>query len=300
MKPEKSILFLVNPISGTGNKELLRNLISSKMTGENIIYQIQETSRDGDYSDVSEKILRGEITDVIICGGDGTVSQAIASLRHTSVNFGIIPMGSGNGLAFAAGIPYAPKKAIDVALTCQPSRVDAFSVNGKFSCMLSGVGIDAAIAHDFATEKKRGLITYIKKSFRHYLLSKPYHFVVEMENFKLNTEAYFISIANSNQFGNHVTIAPMASLSDGLLDIVIVNRMNKIALLYQIARHLKLGKVMHPADVKAPSGISYFQCKNIRIRNTGRAPVHIDGEPAETSEWLEVNIIENAFSLIKP
>ncbi|RYG51683.1 MAG: diacylglycerol kinase, partial [Chitinophagaceae bacterium] len=257
-------------------------------------------AKDGNYSSFHEIIKREKITDVLICGGDGTVNQVVSGLRDLNLNFGIIPMGSGNGLAYAAGIPYSTKKALQIALNAQPVWTDAFTVNGKFSCMLSGVGIDAKIAHDFATVKKRGLTTYLKKSLRHYFLSKPFPFSVDTGTFKFSTDAYFISIANSNQFGNYVTIAPMASLNDGLLDVVVVNRMNKIALLYQIARQIRSGKVMQPADLKKPSGISYFQCKKLTLHNPGLAPLHLDGEPIETSEWIEIQVIEHAFRLIKP
>lgn len=299
-KCEKKILFFINPVSGTGNKEKLRALITREANKTPHSFEILATSKDGNYAEVLEKINREKITDVIICGGDGTVNQVVSALRAADVNFGVIPTGSGNGLAFAAGIPQPARRAVSIALTSQPSWIDAFTVNDKFSCMLSGVGIDAVIAHDFATAKKRGLTTYIKKSFRHYLLCKPYPFSVKTGAFTFNTDAYFISVANSNQFGNNVTIAPMASLSDGLLDVVVVNRMNKIALLYHIARQIKMGKPVQPAEMKKPGGISYFQCKSLSIHNPAMAPLHLDGEPAAASEWISINIIEKAFRLIKP
>jgi diacylglycerol kinase family enzyme len=113
------------------------------------------TVASGDYQFVAQKIKEEEFTDVVICGGDGSVNQVVNSLHETGVNFGIIPMGSGNGLANTAGIPQATDKAIDLLFTGKPRFIDAFMVNGQFACMLCGVGFDAQVAHDFARQPGR-------------------------------------------------------------------------------------------------------------------------------------------------
>ena len=297
---KRNFLFFINPISGTKDKNRLRSLISQAAGKFNCSYQILPTRKDGNYAPELLKIRDEKITDVIICGGDGTVNQVVSSLRLADVNFGIVPMGSGNGLAFAARIPSSSAKAIEIALNAQPSWIDAFTLNGHFSCMLSGVGVDATIAHDFATVKKRGLWTYLKKSTRHFFLSRPFPFTFQIEGQSIKTQAYFISVANSNQFGNYVTIAPKASLNDGMLDIVVVNRMSKMQLIYHIIRQIKMGKVIKPSEANSTTGIYYYQSKEIVIQNSNLAPIHIDGEPIESSSLISVKIIENAFKLIQP
>lgn len=295
----RKFLFFVNPISGTRDKARLRNLIASCSAKAKCIFEILPTRQDGNYSLEIEKIRGEGFSDVIICGGDGSVNQVVSALRAANVNFGIIPMGSGNGLAFAAGIPFNTSRAIEIALTAQPLWTDAFTLNGNFSCMLSGVGFDAAIAHDFSLVKKRGLWTYLKKSIKHFSIAKPFPFTVHIGGHSFKTEAYFISVANSNQFGNHVTIAPKASLNDGKLDIILVNRMSKLLLLYHIARQITIGKVVTPGR-SSSKGIRYFQAKEITIHNHNLAPVHLDGEPIESPEIISISIIENAFRLIRP
>ncbi|MEI9935317.1 MAG: diacylglycerol kinase family protein [Ferruginibacter sp.] len=104
-----------------------------------------------------------KITDIVICGGDGTVNKIAASLSGIEINIGIIPVGSGNGLAFAAKIPVNVNKALDIIFAGNASYIDACSINGSFSCVLSGLGFDALVAHDFAKQNKRGLTTYVKK-----------------------------------------------------------------------------------------------------------------------------------------
>jgi YegS/Rv2252/BmrU family lipid kinase len=224
----RKFIFFINPISGTKNKAALKLLIEKRMEKENFPFQFLDTRKDGNYNFLPAIINEQKITDIIICGGDGTVNQVASSLIKTTVNVGIIPMGSGNGLAFAAGIPKNPGKALEIILQENAAFIDAFYINKKFSCMLCGIGFDAQVAHDFAKQKSRGFASYIKQTLKNFFIVTAYPFIIDINNRRLNTKSFFISIANSNQFGNHVTIAPRASLNDGMLDIVIVNKMNKI------------------------------------------------------------------------
>lgn len=297
----RRFLYFINPISGTKNKALLLDFIKNKTKEKNIPFEIANTNKEGDYAYLKDKIKKDTITDVIICGGDGTVNQIASYLIGANINIGIIPMGSGNGLALAAKIPKDYKKALEIILTGNAKNIDAFYINDSFSCMLSGLGFDASIAHDFSKQKKRGLLTYIKLSTRNYFFAKPYAFEISIENEVLKTEALFISIANSNQFGNQVTIAPRAQLNDGLLDIVVVSKQNKITTAISVLLQILKGKIQ-PADSlnSQKKGIYYFQCKALTILNPQWAPLHIDGEPATTADRFEIKIIPNAFKLLQP
>lgn len=293
-------LFLINPFSGTRDKHALAEIIRSRCAEESVEFLIHETDPEGFYSDVKELINDEQFTRVVICGGDGTVNQAVGALRNLQPEFAIIPMGSGNGLAFAAGISKNIQKALKVAFSGVAIETDAFLLNDHFGCMLCGTGFDATIAHDFAKRKKRGLLTYLKRSFIHFFSARAHPFAVETRQGILETEAWFISIANSNQFGNHVTIAPRASLNDGLLDIVIVKKMNRVRMLYEIAWQIKMGKV-DPAEGHGKCrNILYFQSPYIRIHNKARARVHIDGEPMPAFEHITIEIIPRAFKLVQP
>ena len=210
-------------------------------------------------------------------------------------------MGSGNGLAFAAKIPLNIFKALDLVFNGKASPIDGFYVNDTFGCMLCGLGFDAQVAHAFFNQKKRGLFTYINISMRHFFSSKYYAFNILVNNNSFSTDAFFISIANSNQFGNYVTIAPRASLNDGLLDVVIVKKRNKIQTIFSLLKQIGLGKIQScPQVFEKDKGVYYFQTEQIIIQNLGLAPLHIDGEPAETLPKIEIRILPNAFKLIQP
>lgn len=297
----RRFLYFINPISGTKNKQAVLDLIQKKTAEARIPFEIAHTNKEGDYTYLKTKIKESSITDVIICGGDGTVNQIAAHLLGEKVTIGIIPMGSGNGLALAAEIPKNPEKALRCILNGMAKNVDAFYINNQFSCMLSGLGFDATIAHDFSKQKKRGLFTYIKLSIKNYLSAKAYPFEIKINNQILKTDALFVSIANSNQFGNKVTIAPKAKLNDGLLDIVVVTKKNKISTALFVLKQIVSGKIQSNHQINTEKkGIYYLQTDMLTVKNKGMAPLHIDGEPSETHELFEIKVIPNAFKLIHP
>jgi YegS/Rv2252/BmrU family lipid kinase len=298
---DRKIIYLVNPISGTSKKDGIRKLVERETAAQNIPFEIENTNAQGDYDLLKERITSERFTDVVMIGGDGTVNQVTNALRFTNVRFGIIPVGSGNGLARAAGIPTKPQQSLSLIFTGTAKKVDAFLINNQYSCMLSGIGFDAKVAHDFATKPGRGLMMYTQQSILNYFKAHPYQFEVIINGFSFFTDAFFISIANSNQFGNNFTIAPEASLNDGLLDIVIAQKMNKaklpFAILQQIRGNNKLQQLVEDMSQK---NVLYFQTPSLKIRNLKLAPLHIDGEPRETAEEFTIDILKDCFELIQP
>jgi diacylglycerol kinase (ATP) len=297
----RKIVFLINPISGTSKKDKLPKLIAAACALRQIECEILPTHRSGNYDRLKEQIQQGLVTDVVMCGGDGTVNQVLAALYQEHVQFGIIPFGSGNGLARAAGISMKIKSGLQTIFDGFAKPTDAFTVNGQFSCMLSGLGFDAQVAHDFAAKASRGLLTYTQQSIIQFFKAQPYQFEIVLNNFSFFSDAFFISIANSNQFGNNFTIAPHASLSDGLLDIVIVQKMNKAKLPFAVLRQIRgNNKLQELVENVTSKNILYFQTPELIIHNLKHAPLHIDGEPVESATVVDIKILKNAFKLLVP
>jgi diacylglycerol kinase (ATP) len=298
---QRKIIYIINPVSGTGRHKNLRQLVEAKMKGNNIPFFVYFSVADGDYSFLHPVIKNENITDVVIAGGDGTVSQVVGSLINCNVNFGIIPCGSGNGLAYTANIPKKISKALDIIFTGKPVATDGFTVNNKFSCMLSGLGFDAKIAHDFASQSRRGLLTYFRLTLKNFFSGHAFPFKILTAHSQFDMEAFFISIANANQFGNHFTIAPKASLHDGLLDVVIVRKQYKPGMLLQILKQLA-GKtrLQKESAIDKNRKLIYFQTERLTIQNPSSALLHIDGEPAETSVEIKIEIMKKCFRLIRP
>ena len=298
---KRKLLFLVNPISGTKSKTSLQELIRLKTVEAGLDYEIYPSVESGDYSFLIPIIKEQRFTDIIIAGGDGTVNQAVNSLRKLNLPFGIIPCGSGNGLAFTASIPKNFQKALRIIFKGKTKFTDAFLVNENFSCMLCGLGLDAQVAHDFANDPKRGLRTYVKKTLSNFISARAYPFVLKMNGKRVETEAFFISIANSNQFGNHFTIAPQARLNDGLLDIVVMTRQNKLSVLFQTFLQVRgYTSLQAVGKLDAEASVLYFQVEEIKIENPSKAPMHLDGDPVETASRINIRILKDYFRLICP
>ena len=298
---KRKILYFINPISGPPRKRSLQDIISKKTKEQNIYFEILLAEKDGRYSFLKEKVIKEKITDVVICGGDGTVNQVAAALIGVDINIGIIPAGSGNGLAFTAKIPKQTAKALELIFKGRSAYIDAFHINNNFSCMLCGIGFDAQVAHDFALDKKRGLTTYVRQSVKNFFKASPYTFNITVNEKTFSTEAFFISIANSNQFGNNFTIAPKASLNDGLLDIIVVKKMSKVRLVWAVLQQIKSGEVRHSEERNFhEKDVLYFQTDELIIHNPLLAPLHIDGDPVATNKKLSIKILPAAFKLIQP
>jgi diacylglycerol kinase (ATP) len=293
------IIYIINPISGTRTKKDLQEFIEIKTTERKIPFQVFPSVASGDYSFLSSIIKEEKVTDIVIAGGDGTVSQVVNSLMDCNVNFGIIPCGSGNGLAYAAKISKQPGKALEVIFNGRPSAIDGFYINNQFACMLCGIGFDAKVAHEFALQSKRGLTTYARLVSKNFFSANPYSFSIESNGLNFSTEAYFISIANSNQFGNNFTIAPKALLADGMLDIVIAKKTIKPLLLFNLLKQVLAGK-LQKVESSLNQPVIYFQTEKIKIENIDNAPMHIDGDPAETPSTLSIEIKKKCFRLIQP
>lgn len=297
----RKLVYVFNPISGTIAKHALLDKIALLTKAQGLCFEIVPADANGDYSWLQKKIQKEDITDVIIIGGDGTVNQITGSLKDTNVRFGIIPAGSGNGLAYSAGIPKNVTQALSIIYQGSSKKTDAFLINDRYACMLSGLGFDAAVAYKFATQPNRGLATYIQQSIKHFFEATSYDFEIVINGYSFFTNAYFISIANSNQFGNNVTIAPKAKLNDGLLDIVIVQKTNKAKLPLTVLKQIRgNNSLQHYKGLTFKKNVLYFQIDVLTIKNLNNAPLHIDGDPHETTEELNVRVLRDCFELLQP
>jgi YegS/Rv2252/BmrU family lipid kinase len=307
MVMDRNILYIVNPVSGTKSKKDLVQAIEKKTRAKEIPFQVFPSVASGDYSFLRPIIREEKISEIVIAGGDGTIRQVVDNLKDLELPFGIIPCGSGNGLAGTAHIPKNVHQALDLVFEGASKKIDGFYINDHFACMLSGLGFDAKVAYDFAQQPTRGLATYVRQVVKNFFSAGTYPFEILIGNKVVKTDAYFICIANSNQFGNNFTIAPKASLQDGLLDFVIMTSQHKLSVLLQTFRQVigrnKLiqgGVSGLDAALEKKAGVIYFQAEEITILNPAEAPLHIDGDPAESPAKLLVRVCKKCFSLIQP
>lgn len=298
---KRRFFFVINPKAGTRSKDGLEQFIQQRAADDGVEHHIYLTSSTTNPYTLQHLAEEFAATDLIACGGDGTVNMVAAAVKNTHMNLGIIPVGSGNGLSRTANIPLKPSAAYEVIKEGKVVKADSFCVNRQFACMLAGLGMDAAVAERFSHSSRRGLVTYTTQTLLEFFKAQPYQFEVCIDEFCFHTDAFFISVANSNQFGNNVTIAPLASISDGLLDIVIVQKMPKAQLPFALLRQIRgNNKLKAMADELGSKHVLYLQARQVQIRNLQQAPLHIDGDPANTEAELCFKMHPQSINLLVP
>ncbi len=296
---KRKLLFVINENAGTKSKKGIEDYVRTQCEAENLDYQILMLGKNINVFSIQFMAEEFEATDLIACGGDGTINLVANACKNTSIRLGIIPAGSGNGLALSAGLPRKVQEAWDIIKRADCREIDSFCVNKKFGCMLAGLGMDAEVAERFSHSHRRGLITYTREAFMAFFRANPYQFQVNIDGFEFFTESYFISVANSNQFGNNFTIAPQAKLTDGLLDIVMVQKMSKARIPFALLSQIRGNNQLRNIAEKVTAGpVVYFQAPEIQITNLKYAPMHIDGDPVDIEEHIRIKLEKGTIRLM--
>ncbi len=288
---KRTITFIVNPISGTKNKQQILDQIEDLIDRTRFSFQIKKTEYAGHAAILAHEAVQAGIDMVVAIGGDGTVNEVARSLTHTPTALGIIPCGSGNGLARHLQIPMDSKKAISIINQCHIECLDYGKINGLPFFCTCGVGFDAFVSFKFANAGKRGLLSYLENTLREGLRYKPETYLVEDETGTVKYKAFLIACANASQYGNNAYIAPEASMSDGLMDITIMEPFSTIES-PQIAIQL------FNKTLEKNSHIKMFKAKKIKITRQTEGAVHCDGDPLITGKTIEVEIIEKGLNII--
>lgn len=283
-------LFIVNPNSGKRNSETIIDIIE-KTIPSSIPYEVALWRNMEEFRTIEIKLKNNDYTHAIAVGGDGSVNLVARTILNTSIVLGIIPTGSGNGLARSLGIKIETVKAIQQLIENKTTTIDTGVVNNiPFFCT-SGVGFDAHIGNLFANLKTRGLKTYIKLVIKEYLSYTPEEYSIEMNGLVLKRKAFFITVANAGQFGNDFYIAPKAKLNDGLFHVVITKPFNVF---------LGIGTLLKILFGKADKSkfIETYLCNELIITRTKNGTIHYDGEPNEQSEKLIYKLQPNSLKVI--
>lgn len=290
----QSILFIINPISGTTNKEAIEQAIDRRLDRERFVASICYTQHAGHAAEIAQKAAQEGINIVVAVGGDGTINEVARSLVHTDTALGIIPSGSGNGLARHLHIPLDPDAAIDILNQSVVHNLDYGRINGRPFFCTCGVGFDAFISMKFAEAGKRGVTTYVEKTLIDGLNYKPQTYRITIGRNTATAEvheAFLISAANASQYGNNAYIAPHASMKDGLLDVTILTPFN-ILETPAIVLQLFSKKIEQNSHVKA------FRTDYLRIEREKAGVAHSDGDPFDTDAVLEVELVPASFKVV--
>ncbi|MEJ5994118.1 YegS/Rv2252/BmrU family lipid kinase [Pedobacter sp. Du54] len=288
---KSNILFIINPISGGKEKQKIPALIDRYLDRSKFNANFSFTSYIGHAAEIAEEAANKNFDIIVAVGGDGTINEIAGKLIGQQKILGIIPFGSGNGLARSLNIPMNVRKAIKVINELNIITIDAATLNCKYFFNMAGLGFDAHISAVFAGNKTRGLKGYLQMVLKEIKSYRSETYEITIDGIIYKRDAFILSVANSSQYGNDVHISPKSTLDDGLLEVCIVKPLAwyKLPVLaYEMFR----SKTHHSRWVEIISG------KQISIIRTIENSIHIDGEPFFMGKNIDIEIIPKALNVI--
>lgn len=286
-------MLIINPVSGTNTKQGLAEMVESRLTSSGYSVDVRITTARGDATRFGLEAVGNSYDAVAVAGGDGTVNETARALRDSSVAMGVLPVGSGNGLARHLDIPMDISKAIGVIEERHIIEADYGTVNrNPFFCTF-GVGFDAAVSHRFARQNRRGKMMYIKSAIDEYLHYHPQEYTISANGTVLTEKAFLIACCNASQYGNNAYIAPQASITDGLLDFTIIHAGNPIDTAF-------VGIDLMTGYINKNILIHTFKAQSAVITRHSTGPAHIDGEPMIMDEAMYIQCRARSLKLFSP
>lgn len=281
---------IINPKSGTRSRSGLAKSVRA-VFGDDC--EVAYTEYHGHATSLARQGAEAGYSRVVAVGGDGTVNEAANGLLDTGVPLAIVPYGSGNGLARHLGIPMKTDAALQLAMGGQEVDVDCGSVSGRnFFCTM-GVGFDALVSQEFERSNRRGLMEYSRIAVSRFLNYTPTTYQIEVDGEQYEFQAFIIAVCNASQYGNNAYIAPHASMSDGLLDITVVERGNLGSL-------AQAGVRLFTHSLDRSHIVSCLRGARVRITRPSAGPVHIDGEALTLPAVLDIECHRSALRVVVP
>jgi len=278
------MLFIVNPISGKSRKERIINRL--KADGQKVVCT--------EYAGHAEKLAREASEKIIVAvGGDGTVNEVAKGILGSDKILGIIPCGSGDGLALHLGISRNFNKALKTLTEGRIHIIDTASINGKPFFSVCGIGFDAVVSERFAHSGKRGLMNYIEQGLKTWREYTPEKYTICIDGKSWENEAALITVGNSNQWGNNAKIAPLADISDGMLDVTVVDMFNTMDM-------PALGYLLLTGRLDHNSKVHCYRGKEISISRKTEGPAHADGDWFEAGTEINISILPHSLNVLVP
>lgn len=287
----KRILFIINPISGTVSKAGIPAAIDRYLDKSKFNYELAETHYAGHAEQLARKAAADGVDVVVAIGGDGTVNEVARGITHTATALAIIPCGSGNGLARHLLIPINIKKSLEIINQCEIRDLDYCTVNGHDFFCTCGMGFDAFISFKFAEAGKRGPVTYVQQVLETGLKYKPQTYELSTDEDTKTYKALFVTCANASQYGNNAYIAPQASMSDGLMDVVIMEP-------FDILEAPQIAIDMFSKTLDKSSRIKTFRTRHLHVHRSSEGPIHFDGEPDLAGTDIDVEVVPKGIKVV--
>ncbi|MDH6358091.1 diacylglycerol kinase family lipid kinase [Parabacteroides sp. PF5-9] len=292
-RKNKKVQAIINPISGVGSKRKIPKMIEEICQREESLLNISFTEYAGHASELTRQAIQEGAHTILAVGGDGTINEIAQAMLHSEAILGIIPKGSGNGLARELHIPMDTKRALEVIIKGHITTIDSCQANDRTFFTTCGVGFDAAVSQKFAHEKHRGSLTYIKNTIEEYLSYKPEPYELLVDDQTIKEKAFLVACANASQYGNNAFIAPHADIEDGKMDLTILSPFTPLDI-------APLAIQLFTKQIDRNSKIKTIKAKKVSIIRQKPGVMHLDGEPVMVGNRIDISIIPHALKVYTP
>ena len=292
MSKKTKIVFIINPIAGKRKHKNIEGVVQQSLS-KSWTPVFVETEYGGHAGEIVEEYLSKGIMHFIAVGGDGTVSEVATGVFKGGATLGIIPCGSGNGLARTLNIPIKPDKAIACINENNVRKIDTGKINEHHFFCTCGVGFDAKIGAKFAKQTTRGFSTYLKTTIKEFYKYKSKKYKLKIDGKKFNRKAFLISVANAGQYGNNAYIAPKAQIDDGILEVCALKP-------FPLYKSLGIGLRLFARNMDKSKYLETIKGKSIVFRKKKKYPFHIDGDPIKLKGPVQIEIINRSLKILTP
>ena len=293
MNVKRKIVFLYNPISGSRRLIPVVPIIERFVNTDLYDFSVVSTEYKGHATELAREYAAQGYDAVIAVGGDGTVNETGCGLIGTDTALGIIPCGSGNGLARHLGIPMDPYKAVKWLDKSIFAEIDYGIIeNQPFFCTC-GVGFDAKVSDSFSKSASRGVLTYLESIMKEIATYHNETYKLSFDDSSETFEAFFITCANADQWGNNAYVAPTASLQDGLLDVIAAHP-------FSVVDAPLIAFQLFNKQIDRNPNVSVRKCREVTITRSQEGPAHYDGEPVILGREIHIELKQGGLKVLIP
>jgi diacylglycerol kinase (ATP) len=285
---KSQVCLIVNPISGTESKKNIPEFVASAFDQKEIDLEIRITGYAGHATEIAKEAVEKKYKSIIAAGGDGTVNEIARTLVDTETVLGILPLGSGNGLARDLGIPIDNEKAMDIILQENVRKIDYGVVNDHIFFCTCGFGFDAFVSDKFSYESRRGPLGYVRNVIESVVDFKAEEYIITYDGGELKEKAFILTCANASQYGNEAHIAPGASLDDGKMNVSILKPLNALEIPQTTIQ-------LFTKNIDKNSKMTTLMTEKLHVKREKSGVIHVDGDPVETGKEIDVHIVHSGL-----
>lgn len=293
MSENKKVFFIVNKSSGTDYRDSIEGTIIAKSIASGWEPAIEFTRHRGHATELATAAAADGFERVFAVGGDGTVNEVAQALMGTNVSLGILPKGSGNGLARHLGIPMRFTSALSLIHSTRSVQMDVMMINDRVSVNVSGIGFDGHVASRFGRNGKRGLPGYVKLVMKEFRSFNEFSGRAVIDGAGVPLTSFIVAIANSSQFGNNARVAPLASICDHQLNVCMIRKVPILQAAGLVSR-------LFNGTFSGSRHVTTRTAQKIELFLDRPVAYHIDGEPQEERDEFRINVVPGAIKVIVP